>query len=112
MLRSSAHHQVEHTKQPENWAVVEKARIIYSAGFFITVSPEAIQLVSRHANAAGKIYGMNLSAPFIMQVLHCSCPPPSVTHGRIVQSQHVSKSADVHCPRNGPMRYGRISQIA
>jgi adenosine kinase len=29
--------QVDHVKKPENWAVVEAARVIYSAGFFITV---------------------------------------------------------------------------
>jgi hypothetical protein len=31
--------QVDHAKKPENWAIVEAARVIYSAGFFITVSP-------------------------------------------------------------------------
>lgn len=28
--------QADHLRQPENWACVEKARVIYSAGFFIT----------------------------------------------------------------------------
>ena len=60
--------QASHVQQPENWAVIEKAQIIYSAGFFITVSPEAIALTSKHAAAANKIYAMNLSAPFISQV--------------------------------------------
>jgi pfkB family carbohydrate kinase len=61
--------QASHVQEPENWAVVEKAKIIYSAGFFITVSPEAIAATSKHAAAANKVYAMNLSAPFIMQVL-------------------------------------------
>jgi len=55
-------------QKPENWAVIEKAQVIYSAGFFITVSPETIALTAKHAAAADKIYAMNLSAPFIMQV--------------------------------------------
>ena len=29
--------QVDHIKQPENWALVESAKVIYNAGFFITV---------------------------------------------------------------------------
>ena len=60
--------QVEHVKAPENWALVEAARVIYSAGFFITVSPESISLVAKHCAAANKIYCMNLSAPFISEV--------------------------------------------
>lgn len=69
--------QASHVQEPENWAVVEKAKIIYSAGFFTTVSPEAIAATSKHAAAANKIYAMNLSAPFIMQVLHSdsACSP-------------------------------------
>ena len=55
-------------KQPENWALVEAARVIYSAGFFITVSPESILLVAKHCAANNKVYCMNLSAPFISQV--------------------------------------------
>lgn len=60
--------QVDHVKQPGNWALVEAARVIYSAGFFITVSPESILLVAKHCAANNKVYCMNLSAPFISQV--------------------------------------------
>ena len=62
--------QVDHVKQPENWALVEAAQVIYSAGFFITVSPESIMLVAKHCADNNKIYCMNLSAPFISQVCH------------------------------------------
>merc|ERR1719313_236742 len=51
-----------------NWAVVEKAKFIYSAGFFITVSPDSMKKVAQHCLDAGKTYCLNLSAPFIMQV--------------------------------------------
>lgn len=55
-------------KKAENWSVVEAARVIYSAGFFITVSPESILAAAQHCAQHDKIYCMNLSAPFIMQV--------------------------------------------
>ena len=45
-------------EQPENWAVVEAARVVYSAGFFITVSPEAIMKTAQHCCANDKIYCM------------------------------------------------------
>ncbi|GJY03667.1 adenosine kinase 2, partial [Tanacetum coccineum] len=57
----------EHLKQPENWALVEKAKYIYIAGFFLTVSPDSIQLVAEHAAATNKVFTMNLSAPFICE---------------------------------------------
>ncbi|KAK9049795.1 hypothetical protein SSX86_031236, partial [Deinandra increscens subsp. villosa] len=60
-------YKVEHLKLPENWALVEKAKYIYIAGFFLTVSPESIQLVAEHAAATNKIFTMNLSAPFICE---------------------------------------------
>ncbi|CAL0309882.1 unnamed protein product [Lupinus luteus] len=57
----------EHLKKPENWALVEKAKYFYIAGFFLTVSPESIQLVAEHAAANNKIFSMNLSATFISE---------------------------------------------
>ncbi|GMH09809.1 hypothetical protein Nepgr_011650 [Nepenthes gracilis] len=57
----------EHLKRPENWALVEKAKYFYIAGFFLTVSPDSIQLVAEHAAANNKFFSMNLSAPFICE---------------------------------------------
>ncbi|KAK6929182.1 Carbohydrate kinase PfkB [Dillenia turbinata] len=60
-------YKTEHLKRPENWALVEKAKYFYIAGFFLTVSPESIQLVAEHAAAKNKVFMMNLSAPFICE---------------------------------------------
>jgi len=68
LLAAANNYKVDHVKQPENWKIVEQAKIIYSAGFFITVSPEAIEAVSTHTQKSGAIYCLNLSAPFIVQV--------------------------------------------
>ncbi|XP_022841728.1 adenosine kinase 2-like isoform X1 [Olea europaea var. sylvestris] len=57
----------DHLKRPENWALVEKAKYIYIAGFFLTVSPDSIMLVAEHAAAKNKIFTTNLSAPFICE---------------------------------------------
>ena len=46
--------------------------MVYSAGFFITASPESIMLVAKHCAETNKIYCMNISAPFICQVPGCS----------------------------------------
>ncbi|KAF3623741.1 Adenosine kinase [Capsicum chinense] len=60
-------YKVDHLKRLENWALVEKAKFYYIAGFFLTVSPESIQLVAEHAAANNKVFSMNLSAPFICE---------------------------------------------
>ena len=73
-------------KQPENWAVIEKAKLIYSAGFFITVSPESIMLTAQHCAEHNKMYAMNLSAPFIMQGAH------SQQHARCASAHAVTSS--------------------
>jgi len=67
-LGAANNYKVDHVKKPENWKIVEEAKIVYSAGFFITVSPPSIEAVSDHTAKTGAIYCLNLSAPFIVQV--------------------------------------------
>lgn len=51
-----------------NMDLLERARVVYCTGFFITVSPESISLAARHCAEHDKVYAMNISAPFIVQV--------------------------------------------
>ena len=62
-LDAANEYTVDHLKS--NWSVVEGARVFYSAGFFLTVSAESMLQVARHAVDSGKVYAMNLSAPFL-----------------------------------------------
>lgn len=41
-----------------NWPVVERARVVYCTGFFITVSPDAIRKVAAHCAENDKIFAM------------------------------------------------------
>ncbi|GLT92363.1 hypothetical protein SLE2022_102030 [Rubroshorea leprosula] len=49
----------EHLKRPDNWALVEKAKYFYIAGFFLIVFPDSIQLVAEHAAANNKSFRMH-----------------------------------------------------
>lgn len=53
----------------ENFHLVEKARVIYTSGFFLTVNFEAQLLLARHVHSSppssGKLFTFNLSAPFL-----------------------------------------------
>ncbi|KAI9154405.1 hypothetical protein LWI28_025922 [Acer negundo] len=79
-LSAANSYKFEHLRKPENWALgaspafpflvcifFEKAKYFYIAGFFLTVSPDSIQLVAEHAAANNKVFTMNLSAPFICE---------------------------------------------
>ena len=58
-------YDISHLLLEENWALVERARFAYIAGFFLTVSTESILKVAKHCAAENKHFMMNLSAPFI-----------------------------------------------
>ena len=49
---------MDHLLKPENFAMLEAARVVYCTGFFITVSPESIMAVANHCAAADKIFSM------------------------------------------------------
>merc|ERR1711869_108230 len=67
-LNAANNFKVDHLKKPENWKILEAAKIVYSAGFFITVSPDSMRAACAEAAKSNKIYCVNPSAPFLMMV--------------------------------------------
>ncbi|MCP6711311.1 PfkB family carbohydrate kinase, partial [Klebsiella pneumoniae] len=57
----------KHLDLERNWILVEKARVCYIAGFFLTVSPESVLKVAQYVSENNRIFALNLSAPFISQ---------------------------------------------
>lgn len=68
LAAANCYNKEKHLDLEKNWKLVEKAKVYYIAGFFLTVSPEAILKVASHSSANNKIFTLNLSAPFISQV--------------------------------------------
>jgi len=66
-LAAANHFTESHIDLPENKQIIEKASIIYISGFFLTVSPDTILTIGRHAADKQKIFCMNLSAPFLCE---------------------------------------------
>lgn len=66
----AAANNYKHDHLAANMDAVENARVFYSAGFFITVSPDSMMTVAKHACDNDKQYCLNISAPFI-----CEVPP-------------------------------------
>jgi len=61
-LSAANNYKVEHLK--ENMAILDKAKVVYSAGFFMTVCPDAMEIACKKDST----YCLNLSAPFLMEV--------------------------------------------
>jgi len=66
-LDAANHFNVSHLEVDQHWKLVEKAQVVYSAGFFLTVSVDSMLKVSKHCASKGKTYCINLSAPFLCQ---------------------------------------------
>ena len=66
-LAAANKYDKSHFDTPEIQALLKAAKIVYMAGFFLTVSPPTILAVGFCAKN-GKTVCMNLSAPFIIQV--------------------------------------------
>lgn len=66
-LGASQKFKINHLLDNNEW--VEKAKVFYVSGFHLAVSPESILYIANHAhNNEGKVFCMNLSAPYISQV--------------------------------------------
>jgi len=55
----------DHIKTEVARKIIEKAKVYYISGFFLTVSVDSILSIAKHAAEEGKTFTMNLSAPFL-----------------------------------------------
>lgn len=67
-LAAANHYKLEHLESPEIWTYVKSAKIYYVGGYHLTVCVPAILALGKHAAETGKIFTMNLSAPFLPQL--------------------------------------------
>ena len=98
-LGAANHYKKDHLLQPENWALVQKARYAYIGGFFLTVSPESIVEVGKHCAESNKYFMMNLSAPFIPMVfkekLLEALPYTDILFGNEAEAEALSNALDL-----------------
>merc|ERR1712151_1417361 len=67
-LNAANNYKDSHLQQPDNMKILAGAKIVYSAGFFATVSPDSMRIAAKKCLETGAHYCLNLSAPFLMQV--------------------------------------------
>jgi len=66
-LGAANHFTVDHLNKPDNWSLIEKAKVFYISGYFFTVCQEAILKIANYALEHKRTFSINLSAPFISQ---------------------------------------------
>jgi len=59
-----------HFDSPEIQALIQNAKFFYITGFFLTVSPETILAVGKHAAEHNKTFCFNISAPFLVDFFY------------------------------------------
>jgi len=66
-LAAANNFKIAHTETARAKAMIAAADIVYTAGFFITVSPDSMLMLGKACAEAKKAYCLNLSAEFICQ---------------------------------------------
>ncbi|CCD24346.1 adenosine kinase NDAI_0D00320 [Naumovozyma dairenensis CBS 421] len=86
-----------------NWEFVQNAKLFYVGGFHLTVSPEAIVLLGKHAKETGKPLVLNLSAPFIPQFFKDALvkvlPYATVVIGNESEAESYAESFGLDCDK-------------
>lgn len=98
-LSAANNYKIDHYQQPEIQKVVEGAQVYYSAGFFLTVSPDTMVAVGKHAAETNKYFMMNLSAPFLSAVfkepMHQVLPYADVVFGNESEAAAFAEANDM-----------------
>ncbi|KLO20598.1 Ribokinase-like protein [Schizopora paradoxa] len=66
-LRAAEKFELAHLSSPEVAPLIDAAKFFYVEGFFLTHGTESALYVAKKASEAGKVFVLNLSAPFIPQ---------------------------------------------
>lgn len=90
---------LDHVDKAESWQLVEKAKMVYIAGFFLTVCPPAIMKIAKHVAETDKTLVMNLSAPFLCQFFKepmlAALPYVDVLFGNETEAATFAKENDL-----------------
>jgi len=67
-LSAANNFKIDHCSGAKAKKMIQSAKLIYTAGFFITVSVDTMLMLGKECQKAEKPYCLNLSAPFITSV--------------------------------------------
>ncbi|KAG0221907.1 adenosine kinase [Mortierella sp. GBAus27b] len=95
---------VDHIKSAHIQSLIHGAKVYYVEGYFLTVTPEGILEVAKHAAQENKYFTMNLSAPFIPQfftkVLDDVIPYMDIVFGNEGEAEAYATAQGLANPKN------------
>lgn len=59
--------KIDHFMKPQVDSLIQQAKYFYATGFILTVCPEVLVYLGKHASESGKTFFFNLSAPFLSE---------------------------------------------
>ena len=65
-LSAAEQFKMTHWAEPAQQAALNSASVFYMASFFLTHSTDSAKLIGEHASTNGKIFCVNLAAPFLV----------------------------------------------
>jgi adenosine kinase len=66
-LGAANHYKRDHYDTEPIQKAVQKAKVFYGTGYFLTVSPDTLVSIGQHAATHNKLFTTNLSAPFVIE---------------------------------------------
>merc|ERR1712107_620159 len=100
-LDAANHFTVDHLDDGKNWNTVETAQVVYSAGFFLTVSVDSMLKVGKYCAANNRTYCLNLGTTDVKKIALAisMLPKENGSKGRTVI---ITQGSDpVVCAENG-----------
>ena len=95
-LGAANEYKFSHMQSEPIQQVLHRAKIMYSAGFFLTVSPDSMVHMGEHCLKEGKSFMMNLSAPFLCSVfkdpMHRVLPYTNVVFGNESEAEAYAEA--------------------
>jgi len=94
-LAAANEYKHDHLLTDDIQQYVNKSQYFYISGFFLTVSPESVMFVGKHAAENNKLFMINLSAQFIVSVfkdrLLSALPYADFLFGNELEAREFSK---------------------
>lgn len=98
-LAAAQRFTVDHIQKPECKEVIQKAKLFYSSGFFLVVSPETLMSLAKHSLENNLIFALNVSAPFVVEMfkqqLEELLPYVDILFGNEMETAAFAKSFNV-----------------
>lgn len=106
---------VEHMATEAVQAALKSCGIFYCGGFFLTVCPDAMQMVGKHAAETNSVFALNFSAPFIPQFfgsqLDALLPYVDILFGNETEAEAFAQAKSFPDPKDLPAVAKQIAAL-